>query len=91
MIPQFLRVCVREHSEVYISLHSISKIEVSYVVPDPNRIGMDCSLKTGLTDPSAIRIYTVFAGGEKYKLAANPGSRTMQTLEEIYKNAIKDD
>jgi hypothetical protein len=91
MTPQFIRVCVREREEVYISLSSISKIEVKYVIPGQDRMGYECSLKRGLTDPAALRVYTVFTGGEKYTLLANPGSCTMKTFEEIYKNAIKDD
>lgn len=91
MLPQFIRVSVREGEEVYVSLHSITKIEVSYAIPGPNRLGYACSVKKGMSDPNAIRIYTVFAGGGKYLLAANPGSRTLQALEEIYKSAIKDE
>jgi hypothetical protein len=91
MVPQFIRVCVRDRKEVYIRLSSISKIEVRYAMMGEDHKAYECSLKRGLADPEAVRIYTIFAGGEKYTLAANPGSRTMRALEEIYKNAIKDD
>jgi hypothetical protein len=91
MVPQFIRVCVREREEVYIRLSSISKIEVRYAMLGENRKAYECSRKRGMTDPSAVRVYTIFAAGQKYTLAANPGSRTMQVLEELCKNAIKDD
>jgi hypothetical protein len=91
MIPQFIRVSVREDSEVYISLYNISKIEVKYHIRGPDRLLHEVSLRKGLSDPEAIRVYTIYAGGDKFILQANPGSRTMLALEEIYKNAIKDD
>ena len=89
MLPQFIRICVREAEEVFIPVHSIARIEVSYAIPQANRTAHECSVQKGVSDPNAVRVYTIFAGGEKYKLAANPGSRTMQVLEEMYKNAIK--
>jgi hypothetical protein len=36
-------------------------------------------------------MYHLIVGGVKHTLAANPGSPVMQVLEDIYRNAIKND
>ena len=93
MGPQFIRVVRgRENKEVLISINSIWKIEVEYLQKPtkPGERAGPCSLGKGLSDPNAVRQYTVFAGSETIKLNAKPGSKVMQVLEEIYKNAISD-
>jgi hypothetical protein len=55
------------------------------------KVGFSVGLGQGRTNPQAIRIYHVFVGGTKYTPAANPGSPVMEVLEDIYKNAIKND
>lgn len=77
-------------TEVLIRADSIWKIEVSYT----ERAGSmfwKTSLKDGMDNPESVRLYRIYVGDNYYTLAANPGSRVIQALEDIYKNAIKDD
>jgi hypothetical protein len=93
MGPQFIRILrEREDKEILINVNSIWKIEIEYVMKptNPGEMAGTCSLRKGIADPEAIRIYTVFVGGEKFKLVAKPDSKVMRVLEEIYKNAIVD-
>jgi hypothetical protein len=91
MLPQFIRI-LDEEKEILIPLHAISKIEVRYAVkgPKPGGPGFLTSLKAGMENPDAIRVYKICVGGDEYLLPANPESRVMKILEEIYKNTIKD-
>jgi hypothetical protein len=94
MAQQFIRILREgEDKEILININSISKIEVQYMMKatQPGEVACTCSLRQGLSDPDAIRIYTLFAAGEKVSLTAKPGSKVMRMLEEIYKNAILDE
>jgi hypothetical protein len=95
MGAQFIRVLrERDDAEILINLNNISKIEVKYAVrgdKEGSSGGFSVSLKEGMANAQAFRVYTIFVGGSEYRLGANPGSRVMQVLEEIYKNAIRDD
>jgi hypothetical protein len=95
VFPTFLRVFdMKKDKEILINVNAISEIDVEYVVPgkmgDKN-VGFAVGLERGRTDPEAIRIYTIVAGGVTHKLPANPGSPVMEVLETIYKNAIKNE
>lgn len=94
MAPQFIRIIREsEQKEMLISVSSIWKIEIQYMqkATRPGEVAGLCSLRKGISDPDAIRVYTIFAGSEKVNLIAKPGSKVMQVLEEIYKNAIVDE
>jgi hypothetical protein len=55
----------------------------------PDSFYFSTSLKDGLNNPDAVRIYRVHVAGEEFRLAANPNDPVVKVFEEIYKNAIK--
>lgn len=84
----------KQDCEVLINVNAITEIHVHYVVQGKGaqkRIGFTVGYGAAKDNPDALRIYDIFIGATKYKLAANPGSPVMKVLEEIYKNAIKND
>ena len=95
MGPTFIRIFdKRKDCEILINVNAITEIEVEYAVK-----GEGAQAKTGFAvgygeaknDPNAFRIYHLIVGGTKHTLVANPGSPVMQVLDDIYKNAIKND
>jgi hypothetical protein len=95
MYPTFLRIFdKKQDKEILINIDAISEIHVEYVVMGEgaqSKTGFSVSLGEGRTNPQALRIYHLVVGGMKHSLPANPGSPVMQVLEDIYKNAIKDE
>jgi hypothetical protein len=93
MVPQFIHLKAKDDSrEVLINVSAISKIEVRYAVPpEEGNTGPAwyTSLSTAEENPTAVRIYKLFVGGEEILLPANPNSGAMKLIEEIYKSAIK--
>ncbi len=93
-MSQFIRIIrAKDDKEILFPLSSIWKIEVKYYIPatEPGQTAGYCSLKTALSSHMAMRLYTIFVGEAKYTLTANPGSKVMQKLEEIYNNALFDE
>jgi hypothetical protein len=95
MRPTFIRIFDKARDkEILININAISEIEIEYVVMGEGRhkkVGFSVGLAMGRTNPEAMRIYHIIAGGVKHTLGANPGSPVMQVLEDIYKNAIKNE
>jgi transcriptional regulator with XRE-family HTH domain len=95
MQPTFIRIFDKaKDKEILININAISEIHVEYVVMGTGaqkKVGFSVGLGEARTNPDAIRIYHVMVGGTKHTLAANPGSPIMQILDEIYKNAIKNE
>jgi hypothetical protein len=95
MAAKYIRVLRKKKDvEVLININSISKIEVKYAVErekEGETAFYGVSLKEGMANPQAVRVYTIISGGERFALPANPGSKVMKVLEDIYKNAIRDD
>lgn len=90
-MSQFIRFYrPKENKEILININSIWKIEVEYLkrVPGSNE-GYPVPLKEGLTNPDAVRRYSVFAGSEMFSTTANPNDPVMQIIEKIYNEAIK--
>jgi hypothetical protein len=89
MNPQFIRVYrPKEDKEILLNIGMIWKIEVSYAVKGENTYWVT-SLEEGAENPDAKRVYDVFVGGERIKLAGKPGDPVMKVIEEIYRSAIK--
>ena len=78
--------------ELLVNVAQISKIEVWYAIPshvEGNQLHHErVSLDEGLNNPEALRFYNVFVAGESIFLAADPNSKLLNRIEEIYKNAI---
>ena len=78
--------------ELLVNVAQISKIEVWYAVPrhlEGTRLHHErVSLDEGLNNPEAVRFYDVFVAGESIFLAADPDSKLLAVIEEIYKNSI---
>jgi hypothetical protein len=87
----FIRVYnSKQDKEILLNVDHIWKVEVTYAIKDPNtRMGYQVSLKQGIENPDAFRVYEVFFGGDKVTIAAPPDDLVRQALEEIYKSAIK--
>jgi hypothetical protein len=77
-----------EQKEILVNLNSVWKIEVTYAIPKEKTL-FPTMLDEGKRNPEAVRIYTVYAGGEVIKLMGAPDDPVVKPLEEIYKNAIK--
>ncbi len=95
MEPRFIRIFDKaKDREILININAISEIHVEYVVVGKGaqeKVGFSVGLGEGRKNPEAVRIYHIIVGGTKHTLAANPGSPVMQVLEDIYKNAIKNE
>ncbi len=95
MQPTFIRIFdKKQDKEILININAISEIHVEYVTMGEgaqSKAGFAVGLGEGRTNPHALRIYHLIVGGIKHTLPANPGSPVMQVLEDIYKNAIKND
>jgi hypothetical protein len=91
----FIRIfSSKQDSEILINVNSIWKIEVRYgvVSSDPHDPwAYSTSVEHGAKDANAMRFYRLFVGGDNYLLAAEPGSKVAQVIEDIYRNAIKDE
>ncbi len=87
----FIRVYRRkEDKEILVNLDLVWKIEVEYVLPDPKtRLGFSTSLRQGIENPQAIRVYHLFVGNEKIAIAASPDDPVTAAIEKIYKDSIK--
>jgi hypothetical protein len=95
MRPTFIRIFDNaKDCEVLINVNAITEIHVENVVRGQGaqqRMGFHVGYGAARNDPDAFRVYRIFVGGVEHTLAANPGSPVMQVLEDIYKNAIKND
>ena len=91
----FIRIFDKaKDEEILINIDAISEIRVGYVVKgevEHKKVGYSVGLAEGRTNADAFRIYHVSVGGKTYLIPANPGSPVMQVLEDIYKNAIKNE
>jgi len=101
MSGEFIRIIREEPQgsgmEVLIAVNAITKIEVRYAEGSrqpapPGHVNVPgyVPVRKGVNDPNAFRVYTIFVGGDKYTLRAKPGSKVVEVLEDIYKNAICD-
>lgn len=79
--------------ELLVNIDHITKIEVWYAIPrfeEGNRLHHErVTLEEGLNNPEAVRFYDVFVAGETIFLAADPNSKLLAVIEEIYKNALR--
>jgi transcriptional regulator with XRE-family HTH domain len=95
MKPTFIRIFdMGKDKEILINVAAISEIHVEYVVLGKGaqkKTGFSVGVGEGRTNPDALRIYHIMVGGTRHTLPANPGSPVMQVLDDIYKNAIKND
>jgi hypothetical protein len=92
-VAKFIRL-VRENErmELLLNVEQITKIEVKYGVPSKNpedRKLYGVVLRDGISDPAAIRLYTVFIGGESYPLPGVTDDPVVRVIQEIYENAIR--
>ena len=76
--------------ELLFSLDHISLIEVSYSVRGSDGNYVRVSLRDGVDNPAAVRMYGFHVGGEKFLFASdNPDDPLIQALSEIYNKALK--
>lgn len=87
----FIRVYNKgDEKEILLNVDHIWKMEITYVVPDPKtRRGYATTLKDGIENPDAIRVYKVFFGNDTVTLAPGLDDPIREVLEEIYKKALK--
>jgi hypothetical protein len=95
MGPTFIRIFDKtKDCEILINVNAVTEIHLEYVLKGQGaqeKVGFAVGYGVARNNPDALRVYHVFVGGTKHTLAANPGSPVMQVLEDIYKNAIKND
>jgi hypothetical protein len=72
--------------EILVNSGMIWKIEVTYLIPGPNRMGHPVGLERGLNDPEAIRAYKIFFGSETANVAADSTSLVAKVIQGIYDN-----
>ncbi len=86
----FIRVQRHEdRKEILVNLAHIWKIEVKYSIPDPEtHMGKLTSLKQGLENPQAVRIYTLHVGNEVIRLPTDASDRAVAAVEKIYKETL---
>lgn len=87
----FLRIVrAREDKEIFVNVNNIWKIEVEYAERGgKGKMAGKVSLESGLKNPNAVRIYTLFVGSEVVRLEANPDDPVAQVIEKIYNESIK--
>ncbi|MSQ96588.1 MAG: XRE family transcriptional regulator [Gemmataceae bacterium] len=95
MKPTFIRIFdMSKDKEILLNVNAISEIQVEYVVlgkGPQKKVGFSVGLGEARKNPDAMRIYHIFVGATRHTLAANPGSPVMQVLDDIYKNAVKNE
>jgi hypothetical protein len=86
----FIRVFrPNSNKEILINTSAIWKIEVTNGVPGPNMNAFAARPDEGADNPSAVRVYKVFAGDEAFAVTANPNDPVTKVLDQIYKNAVR--
>ncbi|HEV8066565.1 MAG TPA: hypothetical protein VGP76_02430 [Planctomycetaceae bacterium] len=88
----WIRVGVpKEQKEIVFDMDKIWKIEALYIRPPAEgTIGIKTTLNDGATNENVIRWYKLYVGTEVIDLPANPTSKAMQIIADIYNNAIKE-